>query len=137
MVLVDTSVIIDYLKGADNRKTALFDLILADRAEYFITVYTYLEVLQGANDEHELNTLEKYLSTQQIICPPAHSDFYRKSALNYYKLRRKGISPRSTIDLLIATLALEHKLPLLHNDHDFDLMAGHLTELVILGGATK
>ena len=134
MVLVETSVIIDYLKGTDNHKTALFDSILTARTEYAISVYTYLEVLQGARDDHELNTLEEYFSSQQIIYPPVHNDFYRNSALNYYKLRRRGISPRSTIDLLIATLAIEYKLPLLHNDRDFDLMTGHLTELVILEG---
>ncbi len=132
MVIVDTSVIIDYLKGIDNSKTALFDLILSKSTDYGITVYTYLEVLQGARNDQELKTLEEYLSTQQIICPPADAGFYRKSAFNYYTLRRKGVSPRSTIDLLITTMAIEHKFSLLHNYSDFDLMARHLPGLEIL-----
>ncbi len=132
MVLVDTSVLIDYLKGTSNNKTELLEKILANKIPYRLTVYTYLEILQGTRDDQELKTLEDYLSTQHIIYPAANSGLYHKSALNYYKLRRMGVSPRSTIDLLIATSAIEHKLYLLHNDRDFDNMAKHLTGLKVL-----
>jgi predicted nucleic acid-binding protein len=50
----------------------------------------------------------------------------------YFTLRRKGITPRSTIDMLIALTAIEFNLLLLHDDRDFDVMAEHIPELNIL-----
>jgi predicted nucleic acid-binding protein len=90
------------------------------------------EILQGAKDKKELLTLKKYFSTQRIYFLKQEAATYEKAALLYFTLRRKGITPRSTIDMLIALTAIEFNLLLLHDDRDFDVMAEHIPELNIL-----
>lgn len=132
MVLVDTSVLIDYFKGVRHEKTALFEEILSRDIPFGISAYTYLELLQGARDEKEFHTLKEYLSTQTIYHLPAENTTFEKAARLYFTLRRLGVKPRSTIDVLIALTAIENKLALLHHDRDFDVMAAHLPALRVL-----
>ena len=70
MILVDTSVLIDYLKGKANIKTDLFEWILTRKLPFGIASYTYQEVLQGARDEKEYLKMQDYLSTQKIYFLP-------------------------------------------------------------------
>ena len=132
MILVDTSVLIGFLKGDVNEKTELLNEVISRDAPFGISAYTYQEVLQGAKDKIELQKLKGYLSTQLIYYLNQDASTYEKAAILYFDLRRKGITPRSTIDILIALTAIENKLALLHNDHDFDIMASHMPELRIL-----
>lgn len=132
MVLVDTSVIIGYLKGHSNHKIALFNEILARDIPFGISAFTYQEVLQGARDEAELKTLKDYLSTQHIYYLEQEAATYEQAALLFFNLRRIGISPRSTLDMLIALTAMKNNLALLHDDRDFDIMAAQIPELRIL-----
>lgn len=132
MVLVDTSVLIGFLKGHADSKTLLLEKILSRDVPFGISAYTYQEVLQGARDEAELQTLKDYLSTQRIYHLEPEAATYEMAARLYFNLRRKGVTPRSTLDILIALTAIENNLALLHNDRDFDMMAGHLPELGIL-----
>jgi len=131
MILVDTSVLIGFLKGQTDEKTQLFEEVLTLNIPFGISSYTFQEVLQGARDENEYQQLQDYLSTQIIYFLPEETATYEKAARMYFELRRKGITPRSTIDILIALTAMENKLMLLHNDHDFDVMAGQLDKLDI------
>ena len=64
MILVDTSVFIDYFKGKNNECTEKFQYILDEKIEFGITNLIYLELLQGARDEHEYKELKDYLETQ-------------------------------------------------------------------------
>ncbi len=132
MILVDTSVLIGYLKGQDDARTLLFDELQTRKIPFGISPYTLQEVLQGARNEEDYQRLWEYLSTQIIYFLPEEISTYEKAARLYFDLRRKGLTPRSTIDILIALTALEHNLMLLHNDRDFDLMAEQLEELKIL-----
>ena len=132
MILVDTSVLIGFLKGHANEKTKLFNEVLSRDIPFGISAYTYQEVLQGAKDKKELQKLRAYLSTQFIYYLNQETSTYEKAAMLYFDLRRQGITPRSTIDILIALTAIESKLAILHNDHDFDIMANHIPELRIL-----
>lgn len=132
MILVDTSVLIGYLKGQDDARTLLFDELQTRKIPFGISPYTLQEVLQGARNEEDYQRLWEYLSTQIIYFLPEEISTYEKAARLYFDLRRKGLTPRSTIDILIALTALEHKLMLLHNDRDFDLMAEQMEELKIL-----
>ena len=132
MVLVDTSVLIEYLKGRWNPKTELFGEILARDIPFGISVFTYQEVLQGARDEREYQRLRDYLDTQAIYCPPQDTDTYEKAARLFFNLRRRGITVRGSIDMLIALTAMENNLMLLHDDHDFDVIAAKTPELKIL-----
>ncbi len=132
MILVDTSVIINYLKGQAGNKVLLLEDILQRNIPFGISAFTYQEVLQGARDEQEWETLKSYLSTQTVYYINPAPVEYEKSARLYFDLRREGITPRSTIDVLIVVTALENDLTLLHDDKDFDTMASHIPELNIL-----
>lgn len=132
MILVDTSVLIDFLKGQSNDKIQLFSEILSRNIDFGFSCYTFQEVLQGARNEKEYEQLHDYLSTQIIYFLPVETATYEKAARLYFDLRRKGITPRSTIDVLIALTAIENNLLLLHNDRDFDLMAEQIETLNIL-----
>ncbi|MCL1816579.1 MAG: PIN domain-containing protein [Clostridiales bacterium] len=132
MLLVDTSVIIDYLKGKINHKTELFAAVLKRKLPFGIAIYTFLEVLQGAKNENEYKKLKSYLSTQKIYFLPEKTAAYEEAAFLYYTLRRQGITPRSTVDILIALIAIKNDLLLLHNDRDFDELALKLDDLNIL-----
>lgn len=132
MILVDTSVLIDFLKGQTNEKIQLFDEILSRNIDFGFSCFTFQEILQGARNEKEYEQLHDYLSTQIIYFLPEETATYEKAARLYFDLRRKGITPRSTIDVLIALTAIENNLLLLHNDRDFDLMAKQVETLNIL-----
>jgi predicted nucleic acid-binding protein len=132
VILVDTSVLINYLKGINNEKTVLFENILTQKLPYGISPYTYQELLQGARNDKEYSVLKDYLSTQIIIFLPADIQTYDEAAELYYKLRRHGITLRSTIDVLIALTAIKNKMPLLHDDRDFDAIASVTFDLKMI-----
>ena len=132
MILIDTSVLIDFLKGLTNEKIQLFDEILSRNIDFGFSSYTFQEVLQGTQNEKDYEQLRDYLSTQIIYFLPEETTTYEKAARLYFDLHRKGITPRSTIDVLIALTAIEYNLLLLHNDRDFDLMAKQVKTLNIL-----
>ena len=132
MILVDTSVLIDFLKGRENAKTELFANVLDRRLPFGIASYTYQEVLQGARDKQEYSKLKNYLSSQKIYFLPETIEAYERAANLFFSLRRQGVTPRSTVDILIARVAMEHNLLLLHNDRDFDALSEKVGGLKIL-----
>ena len=132
MILVDTSVLINYLKGNESIKTGIFEEILKRKLPYGISSYTYTELLQGARDESEFDALKEYLSTQTVYFLPEIIETYEEAAGLYYELRRRGITPRGTVDILIMLTALKNDLLLLHDDGDFDLFAEKIRELRVL-----
>ncbi|MTI96980.1 MAG: PIN domain nuclease [Firmicutes bacterium] len=132
MILVDTSVLIGYMKGHEGSKALLFDKIISRDIPFGISVFTYQEVLQGARDESELIQLKEYLSSQTIYYPRSELVIYNEAATAYYTLRRRGITLGCTLDCLIALIAIENDLALLHDDSDFDYLAEVLPELKIL-----
>lgn len=132
MILVDTSVIIDKLRKVENSKTLLLDKLHQTKTPFGISIYTYHEVLQGAKTEVEFNKLESYFSTQRILFVPNNVKVYSGSAKLFFDLRKRGVTIRNTIDVLIAFTAIINQIPLLHNDKDFDFMAEKIPELKIL-----
>jgi predicted nucleic acid-binding protein len=131
VILVDTSVLVNYLKGNETPKTRVFDAILDQGLLYGISPYTYQELLQGAKDEREFILLKEYLDTQNIYFLPQTIETYATASRIYFDLRRKGITLRGTIDVLIALTALHYGLSLLHDDKDFDVMASVIKSLRI------
>jgi predicted nucleic acid-binding protein len=132
MILVDTSVLIGYLKGQSGPKIELFEKALSRGIPFGISAYTYQEILQGARDEKELEQLREYLSTQTIYFFSELLKAYDNAALLYFRLRRHGVTLRGIIDVLIALTAIENELFLLHDDRDFDLMARFAPKLKLL-----
>ena len=119
MILVDTSVLIDYLNGIDNRSTKMFHQVLEKGIPFGINHVIYMEVLQGAKTERDYNALKKYLDTQTFYELKRRKESYADAAKMYFKLRQKGVTVKSTMDCLIAQIAIENDLFLLHNDQDF------------------
>jgi len=122
MILVDTSVLIDFFKGQKNNSCQKFELILNQGIPFGINSFIFQEVLQGAKSDKEYRTLKKYLETQRFYQLNDPVDSFAKAARIYFDCQKKGITIRSTIDCLIAQTALEHDLFLLHNDNDFNAM---------------
>ena len=81
------------------------------------------EVLQGAADEREFALLDEYLTSQTMLLPRDPIGTHRDAARLYFDCRRRGFTPLSTVDCLIAQIALEHAVPLLHDDRDFERIA--------------
>lgn len=132
MVLVDTSVLINFLKGQADYKTDLFKAVLQNEIPFGMSSFTYQEILQGARNEIEFATLKEYLSTQRIYFLKQELSTYEEAAQIFFDLRRKGVTARSTIDILIALTAIKYNLFLIHNDSDFDIMSKHIPELKIM-----
>ncbi len=120
MYLVDTSVWIDYLRGRENGAAYYFKRLLNDMTPYGISAVIYQEVLQGAGSQQDFNYLASYLGTMKFYHPKDSVQSYYAAAKLYYDCRKAGVTLCSTIDCLIATIAIENKLILLHNDKDFD-----------------
>lgn len=124
MVVVDTSVWVDYLNGRRCRETDLLDDLLG--AEFVLTGDLIVtEVLQGIRREAE------YRETLEAMNRLPFSDMLGRSiavssAANYRALRKHGVTVRKTVDVMIATFCVCNDLALLHNDRDFDVMAPHL-----------
>jgi predicted nucleic acid-binding protein len=121
--LVDTSVWIDFFKNHQTPAVEKFYQLLDSKQNYGITQLIYQEVTQGALNEKDFTNLADYLISQTFFHPTQHSESYKQAACLYFTCRRKGITIRSTIDCLIAQIAIEHDLILLHNDNDFVQLA--------------
>lgn len=131
LYLVDTSVWIDYLEGARTEIAGRFAGILDRGYPFGITSVIYQEVLQGVSSQREFDRLSEYLGTQRFYHPQNPVASYEESARVYFRCRRAGITIRSATDCLIARVAIEHDLILLHDDSDFENMAGAIPELTL------
>lgn len=118
MILVDTSVWIEYLTRPYTPASQRLD-DLFDRHEVVLGDLIMTEVLQGTREGRELRLVEAALSTFRIVTLCGET-VAPKSAANYRALRRRGITIRGTIDVIIATWCIENGAELLHNDRDFD-----------------
>jgi predicted nucleic acid-binding protein len=123
MILVDTSVLIDFFKSSKSEAALRFKLVLEQGLNFGITSHVFQEVLQGAKSEKEYKLLRRYLETQRFFHPKDPVGSFAEAARIFFLCRKKGLTIRSTIDCLIAQIAMEHDLLLLHSDQDFHLMA--------------
>ena len=123
MILVDTSVLIDYLKGINNSGVEKLEKVIVQQLGFAITPIIYQEVLQGARNKKEFEILDRYLKTQQFVYPLDSVNSYRAAAFLFFSARKKGITVRSSTDCLIAQIAIDNKLALLHNDNDYNEIA--------------
>lgn len=131
MVLVDTSVLVNFFKGINNEKEIIFENILEKGILFGINNLIYTELLQGAKNNEEFDLLDLYLSSQRFYDLRNGKGSYRKAASIFRKCRGKGVTVRSTIDLLIAQTAIDNDLYLLHDDKDFTNIANIENKLKI------
>ena len=118
MIIVDSSVWIDYLGGVTTPETQWLDLGL-DRERFGLTTLILAEVLQGVRDERDASAVQRALMEFEIV--DVHSIALAvDAARNYRRLREAGRTIRKTVDLLIATYCIQQQHSLLHRDRDFD-----------------
>ena len=124
MIVVDSSVWIDYFRGRATPQVETLDALLG--VEPVATGDLMLtEVLQGFASDRDFNRARKLLMSL-VIVDLAGPSIAVKAAENFRALRRLGISVRKTIDTVIATHCIENRLPLLYSDRDFDPFVEHL-----------
>lgn len=124
MILVDSSVWIDYFRGVTSPQTDRLDALLG--AEPLATGDLNLtEVLQGFANERDYQQAQTLL-TSLVVIEIAGQAIALQAARNFRKLRALGVTVRKTIDTLIATRCIESRLPLLYSDKDFDPFVQHL-----------
>lgn len=124
MILVDTSVWIDYLNGVLSSHTDTLDSGIV-QGVVAMGDLIFLEILQGIREDRE------YLETKQALSTLDRFEMFgqgtpEKCAENYRLLRKKGITIRKTTDVIIATFCIERRMPLLFLDHDFVPFVDHL-----------
>jgi hypothetical protein len=125
MVIVDTTVWIDFLRGADTPEALWLDREL-DSQRLGLTDLILCEVLQGVvGNDATFVQVWKDLSKFQVFSTGG-ADLALGAARNYRFLRQRGHTVRRTIDCLIATFCLEAGHLLLHHDRDFDPFEKHL-----------
>ena len=129
MVLVDTSVLINYFKGRETKGIKFLDNLIKSEEPFCINEFIYQEILQGSKDEKEFSTLKSYLKYIPLYSLKLGVQSFENAAQLNFRCRRKGITIRSTIDLLIAETAIENNISLLHDDEDYVNMSKVITEL--------
>ena len=124
MVLVDSSVWIDYFGATLNPKVNQLDIIL-DHQDVLVGDLVMAEVLQGIRSDREFHIVRQSFSIleQVSLIDPFLAV---KCAQNYRILRQLGVTIRKTVDCVIATWCVEHQVPLLHSDKDFEPFEQHL-----------
>ena len=124
MIVVDSSVWIDFLNGRNAPHVRRLRAALGTD-EVMVGDLMLCEVLQGLDSERAAQEIEALLRRFEIV-PMAGDAIAVAAARNFRSLRRRGITVRKTIDLLIGSWCIENRRPLLHNDSDFHPMARYL-----------
>ena len=122
MLLVDSTVWIDWLRGAET-DAVRFIQARAEREELALTQMIYLEVLQGVASERQYEATRRVLGGQTLLQPLEPLETFEAAAHLYRKARRLGLTIRKSTDCLIAAIAIEHGALLVHNDRDFLALA--------------
>ncbi len=125
MILVDSSVWIDYFNGRKTWQTDLLEKLLSD-VPIIIGDLILAEILRGFRSDNDYKTAKSFLSD----LPFREMGGYQvavQSAQNYRTLRKKGVTVRKTIDVIIGTYCILEGLPLLHDDRDFEPMESHIS----------
>ncbi len=120
MIVVDTSVLVDYFRGKETPATALLDRLELDDVPFAVPDIGCQELLAGARNEREWGLLKEYLLSQRLLRPADSVAAHVEAARIFFDARRKGVTLRGPVDCYIAELVLEGKHTLLHDDEDFE-----------------
>jgi predicted nucleic acid-binding protein len=117
MILVDTSVWIDFFKAQTTSQVILLEQSIKDNKDICICGVILSEVLQGIRNERQYKLTKSYFNS--LIFLPMNYTTFIKSAEIYRYLRRNGVTIRKPIDCMIAAVSIQNNILLLHNDKDF------------------
>ncbi|MDQ6758712.1 MAG: PIN domain nuclease [Acidobacteriota bacterium] len=132
MILVDSSVWIDFFRGMRTPQAERLDVLLGT-TRIAVGDLILAEVLQGVRDEREFQQVRKILDSFEQVDLVGRNIAIQASK-NFRKLRDLGLTIRKTIDTLIATRCIESNYALLHSDRDFDAFELHLGLQVVSSG---
>ena len=121
MVIVDTSVWIDFLKGRETRQVQKLEELLSEETDIFITGIIFQEILSGIKSKKERDKVRAELERFVLVNPSL--DTHIQAAEIFDACKKKGFTIRSTIDCLIAAVALEYDLTVLENDKDYSFVS--------------
>jgi predicted nucleic acid-binding protein len=130
LILVDSSVWIDYFKGTITPQTEKLDALLG-REPVYIGDLILTEVLQGFNDERTFESVRKMLTSLTVV-ELGGEEIAILAAQNFRALRKLGVTVRKTIDTIIATRCIQGGYHLLHCDRDFEPFATYLGLRVVV-----
>ncbi len=131
MILVDSSVWIDYLRGIETRQTDRLHALLGIEP-LAVGDLILTEVLQGTVTEKAFNDVSRLLGSLDVVELGGHA-IAIQAARNFRTLRSHEVTVRKTIDCIIATRCIEDDLTLLHSDRDFDPFVAHLGLRTVFG----
>jgi predicted nucleic acid-binding protein len=120
VIVVDTSVLIDFLRGEQLPGAMALHRLEMEGAPFLVPGICYQEVLQGAKNEQEWNLLADTLGSQRLLFPRDPASTHLHAARIFFDCRRRGFTIRNSIDCFIAQLVLEQGGVLLHDDEDFE-----------------
>jgi hypothetical protein len=123
MVLVDTSVWIDFFAARSSDHVVALENLIINRKDVCICGIVLTEVLQGIRKDSEFKKTRDLFNN--LLFFPMSFSVFLKAAEIYRDLRRKGITIRRSVDCMIASVAIENDIPLLHNDKDFKAIEEH------------
>jgi len=121
MILVDTSVWIDFLRNLDTPHVRALDELIENEGDLSVADIVLTEVLQGISADRDFRTVERYLRDLPIYSPRGVETYVRAAQI-HRQCRRRGRTVRSSVDCIIAAVCIENRLTLLHRDSDFDLI---------------
>lgn len=124
MILVDSSVWIDYFRGIVTPQTGRLDALLGSEP-LLVGDLVLAEVLQGFTSDRDFNQARRLLTSLEVV-DLGGQEIAIQAARNFRALRRRGVTARKTIDTLIATRCIENGLALLYSDRDFAPFVEHL-----------
>ncbi len=130
MILVDSSVWIDFFRGKETTQTIRLEALL-DTQELAVGDLILAEVLQGFSDEGDFTKAQFIMTTMDVV-ELVGEEIALQAAQNYRFLRSRGITIRKTIDTIIATKCIAEGLVLLHSDRDFEPFVTHLGLQVVV-----
>lgn len=133
MMLVDTSVWIDFFAARSTAQVAVLESSIDQKEDLCLCGVVLTEVLQGIRDDKQYKQTESVLSN--LIYLPMDQSTFLLAANIYRTLRSRGITIRNSVDCMIAAVCIEHKADLLHNDRDFDHIAD-VSDLQVSGSRT-
>jgi predicted nucleic acid-binding protein len=117
VTIVDTTVWIDFFRGVDTPEVCELQRMIGASEDVCVCGVILTEVLQGIRDDKDY--AETYAAFDSFLFLPMTQHTFIRAADLYRTLRRRGITIRNAIDCMIASVAVEHDIPLLHNDRDF------------------
>ena len=118
MILVDTTVWVDFLRNVQTQQVALLKDSIQRRFDIIICPIVKMEILQGIGDHSQYKKVKKQLDG--LISLAITEESYDLAGDIYRKARVKGFTIRKSLDCIIAAVAIQNRVKLLHNDKDFD-----------------